>query len=99
VAEVVLLLSAEADALAIYANLDERQPGRGELFSIAFESLRDLLREFPRLGRPFAEPFHRLKMSRFPYALFYEVAGNRIIVHAILSDFESPSYIRRRLGL
>ena len=97
--EVILLLSTEADALAIYANLDDRQPGRGELFSIAFESLRDLLREFPRLGRPFAGPFHRLKMSRFPYSLFYEVAGNRVLVHAILSDHEPPHYIRRRLGL
>ena len=31
-------------------------------------------------------------------AVFYEVAGNRVIVHAILSDRESDHFIRRRLG-
>ena len=98
-AEVILLLAAEADAFSIYARYEERRPGRGELFSGDLDALLGLLREFPRLASVYAGPFHRLKMSRHPYALFYEVAGNRVLVHAILSDYETPHYIRRRLGL
>ena len=98
-AEIVLLFGAEGDALSIYALYEERRSGRGELFSNDLEHVLELLREFPRLAPVFAEPFHRLKLSRHPYAIFYEAAGNRVIVHAILSDRESDHFIRRRLNL
>ena len=98
-AEIVLLFAAEADALSIYALYEDRRSGRGEVFSEDVEHLLDLLREFPRLAPIFAGPFHRLKLSRHPYAIFYEVVGVRVIVHAILSDRESDHFIRRRLGL
>ena len=98
-AEIVLLFAAESDALSIYALCEERRAGRGELFSDDLEHILDLLREFPRLAPVFAAPFHRMKLSRHPYAVFYEVAGSRVIVHAILSDRESDHFIRRRLDL
>lgn len=96
-AEIVLLFAAEDDALSIYALYEGRRAGRGEIFSDDLDHVLDLLREFPRLAPVFAESFHRLKLSRHPYAIFYEIAGNRVIVHAILSDRESDHFIRRRL--
>ena len=98
VAEIVLLLAAEGDALSIYAFYDARRPGRGELFSADLDDILGLLRTFPHLGPVFAAPFHRRKLSRHPYAVFDEVAGSRVIVHAILSDRESDHFIHRHLG-
>ena len=98
-AEIVLLLAAEGDALSIHARYEERRPGRGEIFTADLDHILDLLREFPHLGPVFAGPFHRRKLSHRPYAVFYEVAGSRVIVHAILSDWECDHFIRRRLGL
>jgi hypothetical protein len=50
VAEVVLLLGAEGDALTIYAAYEARRPGRGELFSDDLDETVNLLRQFPHLG-------------------------------------------------
>ena len=98
-AEIVLLFAAEGDVLSSYARYEDRRPGRGDLFTADLEHILDLLRQFPSLGPVFAGPFHRRKLSRHPYAVFYEVAATRVIVHAILSDSESDHFVRRRLGL
>jgi plasmid stabilization system protein ParE len=99
VAEIVLLLGAESDAFAIHAHYEEYRPGRGELFSEDLDENLALLNRFPHLGPVFSGPFRRLRLSRHPYAIFYEVGGNRIIVHAVVSDWESNHWIRRRLDL
>jgi plasmid stabilization system protein ParE len=99
VAEVVLLLGAESDALSIYAYYEARRPGRGELFSHDLDENLGLLGQFPHLGPVYAGPFRRRRLSRHPYAIFYEVGGNRMIVHAIVSDRESSHWIRRRLAV
>lgn len=98
-AEIVLLVAAEHDVLQIYAVYEERHAGRGEIFSADVEHVFDLLGEFPMLAPIFNGPFRRIRLSRHPYAIFYEVAGNRVVVHAVRSDRESKDYIRRRLGL
>jgi plasmid stabilization system protein ParE len=98
VAEIVLLLGAEGEAFAIHAHYEEYRPGRGELFSEDLDENLGLLTRFPHLGPEFSGPFRRLRLSRHPYAIFYEVAGNRIIVHAIVSDRELDHWIRRRLN-
>ena len=98
-AEIVLLAAAEEDVLEIYASYEERSAGRGELFSDDLEHVLDLLTEFPSLATFFSRPFRRIRLSRHPYAVFYEVVGRRVIVHAIRSDRESNDYIRRRLRL
>ena len=99
VAEIVLLFAAEGDVLSIYVFYAERRPGRGELFSEDLDQILGLLREFPHLGPVFAGPFHRRKPSHHSYAVFYEVAGSRVIVQGILSYRESDHFIRRHLGL
>ena len=96
-AEVVLLLGAEGDALTIYASYEARRPGRGELFSEDLDENLALLSQFTHLGPVFTGPFRRRRLSRHPYAIFYEVGGNRIIVQPIVSDRESDHWIRRRL--
>ena len=98
-AEIVLLHAADADVLSIYAHYEERRAAREEVFIADLDHILELLREFPNLGPVFAGPFHRRKPSRHPQAVFYEVGGSRVIVHAILSDWETDHFIRRRLGL
>lgn len=98
-AEVVLLVGAEGEALSIYALYEARRAGRGELFSEDLDETLGLLGQFPHLGPVFSGPFRRRRLSRHPYAIFYEIGGNRLLVHAIVSDRESDHWIRRRLAL
>jgi len=41
--------------------------------------------------------YHRSLSKRFPFAIYYDVDGDLIRVHAILDCRRNPSWIRRRL--
>ncbi len=41
--------------------------------------------------------YHRLVARRFPYAVYYRVAGNEVVVHRVLDCRRDPSWIRRAL--
>ena len=41
--------------------------------------------------------YHRCLSKRFPFAIYYDVVGELIRVHAVLDCRRNPSWIRRRL--
>jgi plasmid stabilization system protein ParE len=94
--EIVVLLGAEIDFQALY----ERQPTarRAEqLESEVLSAFRKLV-QFPRSGSAFEIEYRRFLLKAFPYALFYELEGRRILIHAVLDIRQDPESIRRRLG-
>ncbi len=42
--------------------------------------------------------FHRMLSRRFPFAIYYEVAGNSAFVYAILDMRRDPVWIHEELG-
>jgi hypothetical protein len=40
---------------------------------------------------------HRALSKRFPFAIYYELAGDELHVQAVLDCRRTPSWIRRRL--
>ena len=42
--------------------------------------------------------YHRALSRRFPFAIYYEIAGDLIRVHAVLDCRRNPSWARNRLG-
>jgi plasmid stabilization system protein ParE len=96
-ATIVFLLRAEHELLRLYTLLESTNPGRGDRFSSEMEGLLALLSEWPRIGRPVGGDFRRLRMSRFPYSLVYKIYGQRIMVHAIVSNYTSIEEILREL--
>ena len=93
----MLLAQAESDFLRLYAEVENRTPGRGDSFSDEIEKLLELLRHMPRLGRTVGAPYRRLKMGRFQYSLIYSVEGNRVLVHTIASNYDSLETLLFRL--
>ena len=96
-AEVTLLGRAENDLLRIYAEWESRAAGRGDAFSHEVERILALLTRLPRLGRIVGDPYRRMKLSRFSYSLIYTVAGERVFVQTIVSNFRSLDDILREL--
>ena len=41
--------------------------------------------------------YYRMIAKRFPFAIFYRVKGDRILVHAVLDCRRDPAWIRRQL--
>ena len=96
-AEITLLVRAESDVLRIYADCKSRAPSRGEGFSREVEKTLALLARMPRLGRFVGAPYRRMKLSRFPYSLIYTVKSQRVMIHAVVSNYESLDVILRQL--
>jgi plasmid stabilization system protein ParE len=41
--------------------------------------------------------YHRLLAKRFPYAIYYRVIGDQVVIHRVLDCRRDPAWIRREL--
>ena len=90
--EVVFLLSAELDLFQAYEIYGDR------LHEKIDAALR-LLASQPALGSPlaFKGGFRRKLVLRSPFAIYYTLEGQRIIVHGVIDQREDPEKILGRL--
>ena len=42
--------------------------------------------------------YHRLLAKRFPFAIYYKIDGDLVLVYAVLDCRRNPAWARRRLG-
>ena len=93
---VLLRPEARTDALDAFGYYEQRRPGLGVEFREALDSA------FARIVEtPFAHPIvhrdvHRALVTRFPYAVFYRVAPDSVIIIAILHGRMHPRRVRHR---
>jgi hypothetical protein len=91
-----ILRAAETD-LAQGARFYESQaPGLGTYFLDSLFSDIDALAYFGGI-HPRHFGFHRLLSKRFPFAVYYRLLEETVVVFAILDCRRNPSWIRRRL--
>ena len=94
--QVEILGEAEQD-LVDGANFYEAQdPGLGQYFLDSLFSDVDSLQLYAGI-HPVHFGYHRLLSKRFPYAVYYRVAGNVAQVWAVLDCRQDPEKIFRRL--
>ena len=94
--ELVLRPEAEADALEAYRWYNEHLPGLGEQFLAEIDRAIETLSANPEAPRKLHREFRRVLARRFPYAVFYAVRGDRIVVFAILHTARDPRLWRKR---
>ena len=70
--------------------------GVGSYFLNCLFSDIDSLLQFAGI-HPIVYGYHRSLSKRFPFAIYYDVVGELIRVHAVLDCRRNPSWIRRRL--
>ncbi len=75
---------AEQDLAAARAWYDEKRPGLGDEFVDEFVAAMRALEESPERERIYYREFRRIIFRRFPYKLFYQVIGDRIVVFRVL---------------
>ncbi len=97
--EIVWTAKGEADLHRHYALLEDRSEGSGDIFSDMVDGSLELLRVFPEMAPFYEAPFRRLLLDPRDLALFFTIDGRRIVIHAIQSLRQDPSWIRRGLGL
>jgi hypothetical protein len=81
------------EGLRFYERLDQ---GVGSYFVDRLFSDVDALHQFFGI-HPIVFGYHRSLSRRFPFAIYYEVAGDLIRIHAVLDCRRNPSWVRTRL--
>ncbi|HRI82498.1 MAG TPA: type II toxin-antitoxin system RelE/ParE family toxin [Opitutaceae bacterium] len=75
---------AERDLESARDWYDEKRGGLGDEFldEVAF-ALRDLERD-PQTSRLYYRNFRRVLLRRFPYKIFYQVIGERVVIFRVI---------------
>jgi toxin ParE1/3/4 len=76
--------AAEQDLAAARDWYDEKRAGLGDEFLDAVAVAVSELQRDPDLHRLYYRNFRRVLLRRFPYKIFYQVLGERIVIFRIL---------------
>ncbi|MGE9296037.1 MAG: type II toxin-antitoxin system RelE/ParE family toxin [Puniceicoccales bacterium] len=93
--EVVLVRRADDHLSSIYSRLGAG--AKADLFYSQVLKQLSMLEKYPELGRPCHQNCRRLNIPDFPYAIFYRIHGNRIVVQGIVFLGLNTEELRRRL--
>jgi plasmid stabilization system protein ParE len=91
-----ILSAAEKDIQEGYHFYESQHPGLGWYFLDSLYSDIDSLAYFAGI-HPVVFGYHRLLSKRFPFAVYYRVVENEVVVTAVLDCRRNPSWIRERL--
>ncbi len=89
--------SALADLRAGFRFYEATEPGLGDYFLDTLSSDIDSLVLYAGIHPIHFGRFHRLLSKRFPYAVFYQIRGDDILVRAVLDLRRDPERIARKL--
>lgn len=94
--QVKILEPAEEDLETAYLFYERQSQGLGAYFLDSIYSDIDSLVFFAGI-HPQVFGYHRLLAKRFPYAIYYRVNDNTVIVTAVLDCRQNPVQIIKRL--
>ena len=73
-----------------YRWYEEQRTGLGEEFLAAVDASFDTIEEFPEMCAFVRGNVRRAIVTRFPYAVFYQVEPKRVVVLAVLHTARDP---------
>lgn len=85
-------LPALADLDTILDYIAERSPQGARNVHARIHAVLELLQTYPYIGTPTRDlSIRRMTTTPYPYLIFYEVAGEDLIVHAVRHGARDPS--------
>jgi len=91
-----ILNEAEKDLEEGYRFYESKSPGLGSYFLDSLYSDIDSLLYFANIHRVIFG-YHRLLSKRFPFAVYYRIVDDVVLIYAVLDCRRNPSWIRKRL--
>lgn len=83
---------ALADLDAILDYIANHSPQGAARVEVRIQAVINLLLSHPRIGVQTDDPsIRRINASPYPYLIFYEAAGEEIIIHAVRHGARDPS--------
>lgn len=94
--DVVVRPEAEADIREAEEWYTQISPRLGAQFLAALGKAIGLAREYPTAFATAHKSLRRGLLPQFPYALFYRVEAERIVIFGVLHQSRDPEVIKRR---
>jgi len=91
------LQEVEEDAIAGYRWYEEKAKGLGEEFLRVFYAGAEQVLENPLAYARVFDDFRRYLLRRFPYALYYQIEGNQVIIFGLFHCARNPRTIKSNL--
>ncbi len=95
--QIKILDPAEEDLLAGIQFYEDQCEGLGSYFQNSLFADIDGLLIHAGVHRVVFEKYHRMPASRFPFAVYYTVDGQTVLVHAVLDCRRDPQRAVSRL--
>ncbi|MGH8597262.1 MAG: type II toxin-antitoxin system RelE/ParE family toxin [Gammaproteobacteria bacterium] len=89
---------AEEELIEAGQFYESEAAGLGAEFLDEVQRAIDVLREYPRSGRPVGRNLRRALLNRFPFSLIYASEQGAILVIAVAHQRRRPGYWRRRIS-
>ena len=96
--KVRILGSASRDLIDGYRFYEMQAEGVGNYFLDSLYSDIDSLILSAGMQSVHFEKYHRLLSKRFPFAIYYRVEDQTVLVYAVLDCRRRPAWIRQRLS-
>jgi plasmid stabilization system protein ParE len=98
VEKVTFTPDAANDVSEAYDWHEEREPGLGEDFLRCVEACLLMALRHPFMFPVVEDGFRRALIRRFPFEIFYEPAGDGLVVYSVFHCSQDPLKWRKRLG-
>ena len=92
-----ILHSANQDLINGYWFYERQSEGLGAYFLETLFSDIDSLKVYSGIHPVYYEKYFRLLSKRFPFAVYYRVENDMILIYAVLDCRRSPAWIRNKL--
>jgi plasmid stabilization system protein ParE len=93
----IIAPEAEQDVADAYAWYEGRRLGLGEELLSCVDACIQAICRAPEMYPVVHETYRRALVRRFPYAIFYEYAGNTVTVYSVFHTSRDPAKWRQRL--
>ena len=87
----------EDDAVAGYVRYESKVPGLGEKFLRLFYARASEISENPLLYRKVHGEFRRRLLRQFPYAIYFRIEGDEVVVFGLFRCARNPATITGEL--
>ena len=92
-----ILKSATQDLINGFCFYEKQVEGLGAYFLDTLYSDIDSLKIYAGIHSIHFEKYHRLLSKRFPFAVYYRVEKDLVLIYAVLDCRRNPAWIRRKL--
>ena len=92
-----ILASARDDLIDGFHYYEQKEGGLGNYFLASLYSDIESLRIFGGIHAKAYRGYHRSLSQRFPFAIYYTLEGDTVVVRAVMDCRRNPSWIRRHI--